>query len=381
MESTKTVKCKLQVTEDQRPILKGTLESFANACNYILKVSQEKKTTNRFRLQSLCYNEVRRRFSLTANLAIRAIGRVAQAAKRRPRKVRHFRATSADYDQRIFSYNSYKEQVSLSTIKGRLKIPLNLGNYQRHLLKGQKPAFAVLFYDKRKKCFYINMALSKEIHQAGKRDKSVGVDLGICNIATCSNGLQFSGKQAQHIRRHYQKIRASLQAKGTRSAKHTLIRLSGRERRWMGAVNHIVSKKIVESLKKGEYIAMENLKNIRKRTKVRRKQRYIHSSWAFRQLQSFIQYKAAEQGIPVVYIDPRDTSKICSRCGKVGQRSGNRFSCTCGYENHSDFNASYNISSRGNALGDGLLSASPEATTDEAKGSSEQLRPRLVASS
>ena len=356
----KTVKCKLQPTKEQWQTLKETMESFANVCNYVLQVSQREKTTNRFKLQKLCYKNIREKFNLTANLAIRAIGRVSQSAKRKPGKVKSFKATSVDYDQRIFSYNSYKEQVSLSTVKGRLKIPLAIGNYQRYLLKGQKPTFAVLIYKKRKKEFYINIVLSKQIPQPSKRIKPVGIDLGINNIATSSNGLRFSGKEAKHIRRHFQALRSSLQSKGTKGAKKLLKRLSGKERRWMTNLNHVISKRIVESIKEGEFIVMEKLTHIRERTKIRKEQRYIHNSWPFRQLQQFIEYKALEKGIPVVYIDPKDTSKTCSRCGRIGKRIGHFFSCSCGYSNHADFNASYNISLRGHALKDGLLSTSPE---------------------
>jgi len=151
----KTVQCKLQPTKEQWLVLKETLQCFADACNYILQVSRKEKTTNRFKLHKFTYKPIREKFPLSANLTIRAIARVSQAAKRKPRKVRFFRATSADYDERIFSYNSYKEQVSLSTVGGRLKIPLNLGNYQRFLLRDQNPTFAILCYKKPKKEFYI----------------------------------------------------------------------------------------------------------------------------------------------------------------------------------------------------------------------------------
>jgi hypothetical protein len=40
-------------------------------------------------------------------------------------------------------------------------------------------------------------------------------------------------------------------------------------------------------------IGLEDLTGIRKRTKVRKKQRYKHNSWAFRELQTFIEYVGA----------------------------------------------------------------------------------------
>ncbi|MCD4768020.1 MAG: IS200/IS605 family accessory protein TnpB-related protein [Methanosarcinales archaeon] len=52
-------------------------------------------------------------------------------------------------------------------------------------------------------------------------------------------------------------------------------------------------------------LGLEDLTGIRKRTKVQKKQRYKHNSWAFRELQAFIEYKAHEVGIAVIYISIR----------------------------------------------------------------------------
>jgi IS605 OrfB family transposase len=362
MELVKTVACKLYTTSEQFEALRDTFQAFAQACNYVLRVSKENKTTNKVKLQHLCYRDIREQYNLTANLAIRAIARVAASSKRKLRKVKEFKPTSVAYDQRIFSYIPAKEMVSLSTTKGRIKIPLVLGNYQRHLLEGQIPTSATVVYrkSKRQRGFYINIVLSQPVPRP-KGINPIGVDLGINNIAIASNGLRFSGKQAMHIRRHYADLRASLQTKGTKGAKRLLKRLSGKESRIIRNLNHIISKRIVESATPDNILIMENLKHIRGHTKVRKGQRYIHESWPFFQLQKFIGYKALEKGVAIAFVDSHYTSQICSRCGKLGHRNGSQFSCSCGYRNHSDFNASYNLSLRHNGLGDELQSTSSEA--------------------
>jgi len=364
MELIKAVSCKLDASAEQAEALRATFQGFANACNYVLKVSKENHTTNKVKLQHLSYREIRDRYGLTANLAIRAIARVAESSKRKLRKVREFKPTSVAYDQRIFSYIPTKEMVSLSTVAGRIKVPLVLGNYQRHLLEGQNPTSATVVYRRssRQRGFYINIILSTLVISP-KGSNPVGIDLGINNIATASNGLKFSGKQAMHIRRHFADLRASLQAKGTKGAKRLLQRLSGKESRIIRNLNHIISKRIVESAPADSILMMEDLKHIRRRTKVGKRQRYIHESWPFAQLQRFIEYKALEKGIAVAFVNPRYSSQTCSRCGQIGHRNGSLFSCSCGYRNHADFNASYNLSLRQNGLGDGLQSISPEVPT------------------
>jgi len=115
---------------------------------------------------------------------------------------------------------------------------------------------------------------------------------------------------------------------------------------------------------------MEDLTHIRERTKVRKEQHYIHNSWPFAQLQSFIKYKALERGIVVQFVSPLYSSQTCSRCGALGHRQGLSFSCDCGYRNHADYNAAFNLSQGQHGLCNGLPSTSPKATPVMAVASS-----------
>ena len=359
MKLVKSIKCRLLVNQEEREALRQTINAFSQACNDILAIAREKKDFNQYRLHHLTYRLIKDRYHLQANLVVRAIARVAQKRKRRPK---FFKARSVDLDMRTFKFIEKKEMVSLSTIKGRMKFKLSLSNYHRGILAGQNPKSATLFYQKSKKTFYINFVLEKEV-ATPFGSNPVGIDLGINNLATASNGLRFSGKQAKHIRNHFQQIRSSLQAKGTKGAKKTLIRLSGKERRTMAQINHTISRRIVNSLKEGEVAVMEKLTHIRENTTVRKEQRYIHNSWAFAQLQNFITYKALEKGIPTILVNPKDTSHICPRCGQLGSRIKHLFSCSCGYCNNADFVGAFNISKRGLAFLDGLSVNQPQINT------------------
>jgi transposase len=73
------------------------------------------------------------------------------------------------------------------------------------------------------------------------------------------------------------------------------------------------------------------------------------AGWAFAQLRFFVEYKAKLAGVPVVLVDPRNTSRRCSVCGsiaKANRQSQAGFSCKhCGYAANADFNAAVNIRS------------------------------------
>ncbi len=348
MKTVKTVKCKLQVNSEQTAALFETMKRFALACNDILQISLENKTTNKVRLQHLCYYQIKERYNLHANLVIRAIARVAEAFKKKRKRSKpcKFKPTSMNLDARTFSFIEKREEISISTIHGRLKLRLAIGNFQRGLLAGQKPLSAVLCYNNRTKNFYIHIVINREVPFSPKNGNAVGVDRGIYNLATTSNGLKFSGRQAVHVRKHYYKLRQSLQSKGTKGAKRLLKQLSGKEQRWMRDLNHRISKAIVQSCQPGDVIVMENLKHIRDRIKVARKQRQVQHSWAFGQLGDFIEYKAAEKGIATEYVDPRYTSQKCPICKHVSKNNRHQhlFACkSCGYTANADINAAVNI--------------------------------------
>lgn len=355
VELVKTVKCKLQVTPEDREALRETLQRYSQACNDALELALAEKIANPYTLHRRLYYTLKERYELTANYVVRCFARVAGALKSsrsRGRSPKRFLPTSLDLDKDLFrlkeipAYPQSEFWVSLSAVTGRRKIKLHIGNYQRSLLTGQRPTSATLNYDRRRKRFYINIVLSRPMpapNPMGRKGRIVGVDLGIVNLATTSTGMKFSGRQATHVRRHYAALRASLQSKGTRSAQRTLTRLSGREHRWMREVNHRISKQIVTSLQAGDTLIMEDLTHIRDRMRVQRRQKVIHHSWAFAQLQAFIAYKALERGIGVAYVDPHYTSQVCSRCGQLGSRNAHRFSCACGHHAHADFNSCHNL--------------------------------------
>jgi transposase len=68
-------------------------------------------------------------------------------------------------------------------------------------------------------------------------------------------------------------------------------------------------------------------------------QRRVHGSWSFHQLRAFVEYKARLAGVPIVLVDPRNTSRTCPSCGHMDRanRFGELFHCQrCGYAGAAD---------------------------------------------
>ena len=177
--STRTICCKMLTTPVISEALDQTSKKFSDSCNFVLSIAAEKKTHNAIELHKLCYRKCREQFGLSANLAVRSIRRVLtcmthlKGKRKQPKK---FFPKSIDYDARIFAYREEEESVSLTTVKGRIVIPLILGDFQRKQLAGKFPSSATVM--KKGSSWYVH--ISVQIENSTPSGKGVlGIDCGI----------------------------------------------------------------------------------------------------------------------------------------------------------------------------------------------------------
>lgn len=338
---------KLKPSREQAQALKETLEACNAACTWLAKKGFEAKTFRQFDLQKLAYVELKERFRLGAQPAIRSIAKVADAFKINRKVAPAFRANAAQpYDDRILRFGD--GFVSIWTLDGRIRIPFICGDRQRRLLAFRKGESDLCFY--RGKWM---LAVTCDIPETEgfKASDWIGVDLGLANIATDSDGNVHTGAIVEKVRSRFASRRKGLQRRGTKAAKRRLKKLSGKEARFRKHINHEVSKALVSLAERTcRGIALEELTHIRNRVTARRKQRARLHSWSFAQLRAFVSYKAKRVGVPIELVDPRNTSKGCSVCGCIDKK--NRpdqatFSCvSCGHTDNADHNAALNIRAR-----------------------------------
>ena len=360
-------------------VLQETQRCFNAAASWVTAVCWEEHITNTNTAHHRVYGEIRTRFGLGAQLAVCARAKAMEAIKAvraqdaeklaRWRKANARRkvkgrqpvpppapascpqfgpCASVRYDARTYRLLPL-DRVSLGTIEGRIACRLLPGSRQHEMLVDPAWQIGGAELVRRDGTYYLHVTQSKAAPEVDETRDALGVDLGICNVATDSEGEQFTGAQVRAKRSRFVARRAALQRVGTRSAKRRLQKMSGRERRWMRDVNHIISKSLVhKAAVSRKALALEDLTGLREQLTVRREHRYERHTWAFFQLRLFLTYKAAWAGVQVRVVDPAYTSQTCSRCGycaPANRHSQASFRCQqCGLSCHADYNAAVNIS-------------------------------------
>ncbi len=418
MQQVITAKLKLHLPQQQKQLLKEVSLAYRDALNYASTAAFDNgKTASGNKLQKLVYREIRASFGLPAQMACNVPRQVANTYKVLWTKVHQNTAAikagqtkkrwpGLDKPAKFVSrtctlnygrdYSFVKQGVSVITLEGRIKVPYS--GYSKHieLIKSGKAKLgaAKIYYSRSSKTYYLLVSLELDLPDIKPTDikQIVGVDVGQRYLAvTCDpkNKTQFfSGKEVVHKATRYHKARKSLQAKGTRSSKRRLILLSGRERRFKADTNHRIAKKIAAP---NTLIGLEALTHIRDRTNRRtnkkasvkqKKANSKQSRWAFAELASFIDYKSVLVGSLATKIDAYKTSQQCTRCGHACEENrpnkGLLFRCiNCSYECHADLLGARNVCMRTLLVrqdwtSTGCLSASPNASSDEAKALNRQ---------
>jgi len=349
------------------PAVAETIRQFNECCNFFLELGFEAHTYSKKNLQRLGYYGARERWPRLQSSLVQGARDCAHDMLKRERLTRlpHKNATSAiRFNQRTFKVFLMSGELSISTVAGRIRVPFSLPKYFRRYVTAHVAELRLGQRDGR-----LIAGLIVEIPDVAPRTtenpKVLGLDRGIVNIAVTNNGQFFHSKELRRIQGKRTFQRARLQAAGTRSARRHLKRVAGRERRFQADSNHRIAKRIAAM--DFDVLVLEDLSVGKEKDNGRRFNRAL-GRWAYGQLGAFLTYKCEEVGKHSILVSPRNTSRVCSKCGMKGTRARSEFFCSaCGLRLNADLNAARNIAQRGNALLSRRPVNPPIVTRDEIK--------------
>jgi len=347
--------------------LNRCLEEYFKLVNWYLGFNSTSKTF----LHKNSYEKAKQLFNLNTALIQTARDKAVELLKsfnekKKEGKVKtkrpKLKRISIRFDKRCYSFakttnklTPYWLTLSLNR-KERVTLPIVFGGRQQKFIEEALQGeweFCTVEMVKKNGEWYAHFVLKEEVELTDEPETVIGVDLGERNVATAiaisrqnskpMRGRFWSGAKIREIRGKYVHVRRNLQ----RKKRLDLVKRFGhKEERMVNQQLHIIANEIVAYAKQFEkpVIAMEKLDGIRENMNGSAKlNRRLHA-WSFRKLQQYIEYKANLEGIPIAYVNPKNTSKRCHRCGHVAQVNGREFRCPkCGLKYNRDLNAAINI--------------------------------------
>ena len=352
----------LDITPEQYGIFDGLADSYNRMWGSLVSWCNNNRSINRTRMQKDNYARLRAEYpelpSQFVCIAMRdAAGAVRSWNSNHPKRQWNLKASrkkkTINYDLRVMSLRG--NLLSLSATRGEKRQRILLPDIpdwfdRRYPERSLNAAKLVLNPDGRSASIMLIYRLPQST--LVEQGDVLGVDLGQHSLFMDSRGGEISYSHMQGVKRRYAHNRKTLQEKGTRSAHRRLKAMRHREERFIRNTNHRASKQLANT-PNVSVIAFEDLTYIRrqarKSTKTGRARRNMLNQWPFSQLQEFTAYKAAQNGVMTMMVDPAYTSQKCNHCGYVDARNRDRarFDCLrCGHSDNADHNAALNIRDR-----------------------------------
>ena len=183
--------------------------------------------------------------------------------------------------------------------------------------------------------------------------KDIGIDIGLSALITTSEGEKVAHprffRNAQRWLRISQR-RVARRMKGSKNRRKAVAMIQRQHERIANQRKDYLNKLAHDLVQRYDRIALEDLV-ITRMVHGNLAKSILDAGWGY--LVQRLTHKAASAGRVVVLVDPRYTSKICSRCGRIfeGLTLKDRWvECQCGISLDRDHNAAINVLNRGGQL-------------------------------
>jgi IS605 OrfB family transposase len=346
---------------------------FRDMVNNALRICLAENIKGRLNLRDRIYKEFQERYGVVSVFPYSVAEVAWSIIKKHKRWQRRPFAKRLMFTMDVASFSLNYSILSLPFRKGeRVHVPLQYGEYQRSFLMDTTLKRGSITMTESS----IVIAFSKEAPMA-EPSRRVGYDLNEKSIVG-SDGTVHDLSEVVRLHTLYGIRRSTFYERHAHDRRlKKKFASSRREKERVNQVLHRVSTLIVVKARaNNEAIVLERLKGIRfahkKGNGERTARRRRIALWPFRQLQSYIDYKARWAGVPVEYVSPAYTSKTCHVCGYINHKlkvTDRSWLCPrCGAKLDRDPNSAINIERRGKirCLGEGHSGA--RGTHEAVKG-------------
>src|SRR5258707_10836508 len=266
-------------------------------------------------------------------------------------------ANVAELEPSADSTFDYWLKISTLAFRKQLLVPIKLAAYHREALKGKTINSSVTL-NKRGDGWWLTLSYDEEVKvQTPPSAPVVGIDVGIANFLTSSDGQHygtFHGKLRERHKRDRQKrrrkakLRQCLKKKGVKKLPSTTSRSGQRLARHVRQeINRAVNQCFAKH--EGTQIAYEHLSVATMKYKARAMNAYLYAS-NLAHLPKQIAWNAAKRAVAAMRVKTAYTSQECSVChyvGRANRPNQQTFCCVvCGHRTHADLNAAINIKRR-----------------------------------
>ena len=348
MLSIKSVRQKHQASND----LLKLLDEFRRMVNVCVAIGIEENISSRMTLSLASYHRLSR--DILGYYRLGAIG-IATGILRNYRKaVRKNPWTRVPFARKLMLTTCYGFKIR----NGLLRLPVKPREYV-YLKLNDHTLQAISALSVRSVTLtpgWVSINYSKEMVEI-EPEEYLGVDCNLDNVTTTSvdgRARKFELSKATRIKADYRSVKSRFKRNDIRIRTRVFSKYGEKQRNRTQPLLHSVSKRIVEEAKTRRYgIVMERLTGIRRLYRKGnfqgRSYRARMNGWSFGELQRQIEYKARWEGVRVIYVPARNTSKWCSICGyKTLESNQRRLWCPhCGAILDRDENAARNIAARG----------------------------------
>lgn len=373
-----TLRLQVRTTPDVEAVLRETMARYAASVDRVCAEGWA-SGIGRGDLQRLTYSREREATGFPSSLVTTACSKATEALRSAQRRLRQGlkascpqarRGMAVRYSRVAAKLNLAERIAFLDSHEGRQWVTVAVPSWQaeraREALRAGFTLQSSDLIDREGKLWlHVAMRASRpdrpdtpEPRDTPEPPGVVGVDLGVVCPAVTSQAEFFGERRWRGVEDRYLRLRRALQKRGTKSAKRRLRKLSGRLERFRRDCDHVLSRRLVDSVEQGGTLALEDLTGIRRRMRARRPVRRRLHSWSFARLLRYAEYKAALAGVLVSTVNARYTSQTCSRCGyrsRANRRKRGEIRCRrCGFALNADLNAARNIAHRAECAIGGL---------------------------